>query len=90
MNQLKAGLDEHVKLVEPKSQLGKAIHYALGQWSYVIRYVENGLLSIDNNIAEHSIKNLVISRKNWLFSTICGWRICNGGVDHYGPIRTNT
>ena len=69
MNQLKAWLDEHVKLVEPKSQLGKAIHYALGQWSYVIRYVENGLLSIDNNIAERSIKNLVIGRKNWLFST---------------------
>lgn len=69
LNQLKAWLDEHVKLVLPKSLLGKAIHYALGQWSYVIRYVENGLLSIDNNIAERSIKNLVIGRKNWLFST---------------------
>lgn len=69
LNQLKAWLDEHVKLVAPKSLLGKAIHYALGQWSYVIRYVENGLLSIDNNIAERSIKNLVIGRKNWLFST---------------------
>lgn len=69
LNQLKAWLDEHVKLVLPKSLLGKAIHYALGQWSYVIRYVENGLLSIDNNIAARSIKNLVIGRKNWLFST---------------------
>lgn len=69
LNQLKAWLDEHVKLVAPKSLLGKAIHYALGQWPYVIRYVENGLLSIDNNIAERSIKNLVIGRKNWLFST---------------------
>ncbi|MEB5964233.1 IS66 family transposase [Comamonas testosteroni] len=69
LNQLKAWLDEHVKLVAPKSLLGKAIYYALGQWYYVIRYVENGLLSIDNNIAERSIKNLVIGRKNWLFST---------------------
>ncbi|MDH1379663.1 transposase [Comamonas aquatica] len=34
-----------------------------------LRYVDNGLLSIDNNIAEHSIKNVVIGRKNWLFST---------------------
>ncbi len=69
LEQLKAWLDEQVKLVLPKSLLGKAIHYALGQWSYVIRYVESGLLSIDNNIAERSIKNLVIGRKNWLFST---------------------
>lgn len=69
LSQLKSWLDEQVKLVLPKSLLGKAIHYALGQWPYVIRYVENGLLSIDNNIAERSIKNLVIGRKNWLFST---------------------
>lgn len=69
LNQLKAWLDEQVKLVMPKSPMGKAIHYALGQWSYMVRYVDNGHLSIDNNIAERSIKNLVIGRKNWLFST---------------------
>ncbi|MDO8775726.1 MAG: IS66 family transposase [Burkholderiaceae bacterium] len=69
LNQLKDWLDEQVKVVLPKALMGKAIHYALAQWPYVIRFVENGLLSIDNNIAERSIKNLVIGRKNWLFST---------------------
>jgi len=69
LNQLKAWLDEQVKLVIPKSLLGRAIRYALAQWQYVVRYVDDGRLSIDNNIAERSIKNLVIGRKNWLFST---------------------
>ena len=69
LTRLKAWLDEQVQSVMPKSLMGKAIHYALGQWSYVVRYVDDGLLSIDNNIAERSIKNLVIGRKNWFFST---------------------
>lgn len=69
LNQLKALLDEQVKLVIPKSLLGRAIRYALAQWQYVVRYVDDGRLSIDNNIAGRSIKNLVIGRKNWLFST---------------------
>ncbi len=50
------------------SQLGKAIKYTLGQWPKLIRYVEDGHLSIDNNRAERAIKPLVIGRKNWLFS----------------------
>ncbi|OLQ83800.1 transposase [Photobacterium proteolyticum] len=49
-------------------QLGKAIKYTLGQWPKLIRYVEDGHLSIDNNRAERAIKSLVIGRKNWLFA----------------------
>lgn len=50
------------------SPLGKAIKYTLGQWPKLIRYVEDGHLSIDNNRAERAIKSLVIGRKNWLFA----------------------
>jgi len=41
----------------------------LGQWSTLIRYIDDGHLSIDNNRAERAIKPLVIGRKNWLSST---------------------
>jgi hypothetical protein len=51
------------------SPLGKAIKYTLGQWPKLIRYIDDGHLSIDNNRAERTIKPLVIGRKNWLFST---------------------
>lgn len=49
-------------------ELGKAIKYAVGQWPKLVRYVEDGHLSIDNNRAERAIKSMVIGRKNWLFS----------------------
>ncbi len=55
--------------VMESSPLGKAIKYTLGQWPKLIRYIDDGHLSIDNNRAERAIKPLVIGRKNWLFST---------------------
>uniref|UniRef100_UPI00399F1C0E IS66 family transposase n=1 Tax=Thaumasiovibrio sp. DFM-14 TaxID=3384792 RepID=UPI00399F1C0E len=71
--QAKPILDElHQWLTSQKvvgsSALGKAIKYSLGQWPKLIRYIDDGHLSIDNNRAERAIKSLVIGRKNWLFS----------------------
>lgn len=54
--------------VPPKSALGKAIQYCKNQWHKLIRYTEDGNLSIDNNRAERAVKPFVIGRKNWLFS----------------------
>jgi transposase len=53
--------------VLPKSPLGQAVGYALKQWDALNRYVERGMLEIDNNGAERAIKPLVLGRKNWLF-----------------------
>ena len=52
----------------PKSAVGKAIAYSLGQWEKLERYLECGHLQIDNNRAERAIKPFVIGRKNWLFA----------------------
>lgn len=54
--------------VPPKTALGAAITYCKNQWYKLIRYIEYGNLSIDNNRAERAIKPFVIGRKNWLFS----------------------
>ncbi|NKZ48125.1 IS66 family transposase [Vibrio aestuarianus subsp. francensis] len=51
------------------SALDKAIKYTFGQWPKLIRYIDDGHLSIDNNRAERASKPLVISKKNWIFST---------------------
>ena len=32
------------------------------------RYVEQGFLNIDNNVAERAVKRVAIGRKNWLFA----------------------
>lgn len=68
LNQFKIWLDKSINHVPPKTALGKAIAYSLNQWSKLIRYNDNGNLTIDNNRAERAIKPFVIGRKNWLFS----------------------
>jgi transposase len=68
LQDLKSWLDDMRPKVAPKSGLGKAIGYALDQWTVVTRYVDDGCLAIDNNIAEREIKAVVIGRKNWLFA----------------------
>ncbi|MEZ9311359.1 transposase [Vibrio sp. 10N.286.49.F3] len=50
--------------VTGSNPLGKAIEYKLGQWPKLIRYIDDGHLSIDNNRAERENKPLVIGRIN--------------------------
>lgn len=68
MDNIKVQLDARVKTTPPKSLLGRAISYALGQWERVMLYLEDGRLQPDNNAAENSIRPFAVSRKNWLFS----------------------
>lgn len=68
LDQFKAWLDKSALHVPPKSAVGKAIAYNLGQWEKLERYLEDGHLRIDNNRAERAIKPFVIGRKNWMFA----------------------
>ena len=52
--------------------MGRALHYLLEQWPYLIRYLEDGRLELSNNRAERSIKPFVMGRKNWLFANTPG------------------
>lgn len=52
----------------PKSALGKALTYLNNQKEYLLNYLKDGRLEIDNNRAERSIKPFVIGRKNFLFA----------------------
>jgi len=52
----------------PSSPLGKALTYALNQQEALLRYVTDGRLQIDNNLAENAIRPLALGRKNWLFA----------------------
>ena len=50
-----------------KSDLGKALQYALGRWDALLRYLDDGRLSIDNNLAERLLRGIAVTRKNFLF-----------------------
>jgi transposase len=63
-----AWLQHHKGEVMPESLIGKAIRYALGQWRYLIRYLDDGRAPIDNNLIERDIRPFTTGRKNWMFS----------------------
>jgi transposase len=66
--EFKKWLSKEILLTPPKGLLGKAIAYTLNQWKRLAGYIKDGCLTIDNNMAENSIRPFVIGRKNWLFS----------------------
>ena len=68
LDALLAWANETISKTAPKSALGKALHYLLEQWPYLVRYLEDGRLELSNNRAERSIKPFVMGRKNWLFA----------------------
>jgi transposase len=60
-------LDEEPKVL-PKSLFGLAIAYTLRHWKALTRFLDDGFLAIDNNIAELTLRHIAIGRKNWLFA----------------------
>jgi hypothetical protein len=51
----------------PQSALGKAITYALGQWTALEAFLRDGRIAIDNNRVENAIRPTAVGKKNWLF-----------------------
>jgi transposase len=66
---LEKWMEQTYPQVLPKSRMGQAIAYAYPLWPRMKRYLQDGRLKIDNNLAENAIRPLAISRKNFLF---CG------------------
>ena len=69
LKQFREWLDAVRPKVLPKSPLSKAIVYVNNQWDGLNRYIEDGRLQPDNNIAERAVRGIALGRKNWLF---CG------------------
>ena len=62
-------IEQNYKTVLPKSRIGKAMSYNYGRIQELSRYIYDGNLQIDNNLAENAIRPITVSRKNFLF---CG------------------
>lgn len=64
---LEAWLKDKLPKISGKTPLAEAIRYALGRMPKARPYLDNGLLELDNNICERSIRPLTFGRKNYLF-----------------------
>jgi transposase len=65
--QLRAVLDDAHRRLSPKSVIAVAIAYGTKRWAALTRFLDDGRLEIDNNIAERSLRSIAIGPKNWLF-----------------------
>jgi transposase len=50
----------------PASALGKAASYTLALWRKLTRFLEHPELELSTNLAENSMRPLVLGRKNWI------------------------
>ena len=50
----------------PASALGKAANYTLTLWPKLTRFLDHPELELSNNLAENSMRPLVVGRKNWI------------------------
>lgn len=61
-------LDDATRRLSPKSEMAKAIAYARKRWIALTRFLDDGRLELDNNIAERAMRCVALGRKNWLFA----------------------
>jgi transposase len=61
-------LEHALTQLAPKSETAAAIHYALGLWDALRRYLDDGRIELDNMIAERALRPVAIGRRNYLFA----------------------
>ena len=63
---LKDWLEKTQGRISGKSELAKAIRYALSRWDALTLILRDGRACIDNNAAERAMRPMTLGRKNWL------------------------
>ncbi len=65
---LRAALGEALRRLSPKAEVAKACRYGVKLWPALSRFLDDGQLEIDNNIAERAMRAIAVGRRNWLFA----------------------
>lgn len=68
LENMHGNMQEFLTKTLPQSPLGKAITYTLRRWDKLCVYTSDGILQIDNNLVENSIRPVALGRKNYLFA----------------------
>jgi transposase len=68
LESLREWLHKTATMLSKKSELAKAIRYALSNWIALTRFCDDGRLEVDNNAAERALRAVALGRKNWLFA----------------------
>jgi hypothetical protein len=67
LDELESWLQAQLPRISGKSELAKAIRYALSRSKKLRPYLDHGCLELDNNSSERAMKPVALGRKNFLF-----------------------
>jgi transposase len=79
---LRAWLDLQLARLPGRSRLAEAIRYALGRWTALDRFLDDGRIDLDTNPVERSIRPVSLGRKNSLFAG------SDGGADRWAIVAS--
>ncbi len=68
INEIGSYINKEKNKVLPKSPIGVAFDYCANRWISLQNYLKDGMLEIDSNLIENSIRPLALGRKNYLFA----------------------
>jgi transposase len=68
LDELHKWMEKMLRSLSTKSETAGAIRYMLSRWRALSRYIDDGLLEIDNNAAERALRAVALGRKNYLFA----------------------
>ena len=69
LDAMHAWLKATMSKLSRKSELAKAIHYALDRWTALMVFVDDGRVEMDNNAAERALRTVAVGR-NYVRATI--------------------
>ncbi len=73
LEQLRTWMEKAQRSLSSKSETAGAIRYALSRGRALTRYIDDGMLEIDNSAAERALRAVALGRKNFLFAgSDCG------------------
>ena len=68
LESMRKWLETELPKTTPRTPIYKAIAYTLNNYSALVKYTEDGMLSIDNNALEGQIRSIAMGRVNHLFA----------------------
>lgn len=68
LGQLHRWFEQKLETLSAKSDTAAAIRYSLSRWRALTRYVDDGLIEIDNFSAKHALRAVALGRRNYLFA----------------------
>lgn len=68
LESMRKWMEAELPKTTPRTPIYKAIAYTLNNFSALVKYTDDGMLPVDNNILEGQIRSIALGRLNYMFA----------------------